>query len=387
MSQNIYCGRGRNVAYTDFMDLINESFGFHEPEQNFLYLLPKCYREEYRPQDSNYVVIDEDGALTTAVGAYDHELVVCGRRIPCRGIGNVGVHPDHRNKGYMKMAMDQSLADMIADGIALSTLGGRRQRYQYFGYDKAGPFYSFEVSSQNARHALKDYGQGYTVREITDPADPVIDEIMALNAAQPVNPVRPRDRYLDIANSWHARLLVIARSERFVGYCIGNHYSSVSELQIVRDEDIMDVLKALYDFYNGAYHIGLPPHQAAYIHALEPIAESLNLGIAMHFNILNYRLVTEAFLALKQTYTDLPDGEMTLLIHGYAGDERIRVAIQNGIPSAEYIPDTTPVDYELTHLEAIAFLFSPFSPVRDCASALARQWLPLPICMNRADEV
>lgn len=387
MKQALYCGRGKDVAYTDFMDLINLCFGFTDPAYQFLGLLPKCYREEYRPQDSNYVVIDEEGNLAAAVGAYDHELLVCGRPIPCRGIGNVGVHPDHRSRGYMKLAMDKSLEDMISDGIAISTLGGRRQRYQYFGYDKAGPFYTFDISAQNARHVLGGLTPAYTVRVVTNPADPVIRDISALNASRPVNSCRPLDTYLDIANSWHARLLAITEADRLVGYCIADGGTSISEFQIARDEDLLNTLKALYDFFGGGFSVSLPPHEHACIAKLASFSENARLGHAMHFNILNYRLVIDAFLALKLTYTDLPDGELSLLIHGYAGDERIRVSVKEGTSAVETIPDTAPVDYELSHLDAIAFLFSPFCAKREAASPLARLWFPLPICMTRADEV
>ena len=387
MKQALYCGRGTDVPYTDFMDLVNLSFGFTDPAHQIFELLPKYYREEYRPQDSNYVVIDEEGNLAAAVGAYDHELMVCGHRIPCRGIGNVGVHPDHRRKGYMKIAMNKALEDMIADGIAISTLGGRRQRYQYFGYDKAGPLYSFEISSQNVQHVLGNRTPNYTVQVVTDPTDPVLREISVLNHTRAVNPCRPLARYLDIANSWRARLLAIAEEDRLVGYCIVDGSNSLSEFQIARDEDLMDTLKALHDFFGGTYHIGLPPHEHTYIAALESLSENTQLNNAMHFNILNYRLVTEAFLALKLTYTNLPDGELSFLIHGYAGDERIRVTVKDGTPVVETIPDTIPVDYELSHLRAIAFLFAPFCCERDTACSLARLWFPLPICMARADEV
>ena len=388
MSQPIYCGRGTKVPYADFMDLINLAFGFTEPERQFYGLLPKCYREHFRPQDSNYVVIDENGALTTAVGAYDHELVVCGRRLPCRGIGNVGVHPDHRKKGYMQMAMNQALEDMVADGIALSTLGGRRQRYQYFGYDKAGPMRSFTISPQNNRHLFGDRATPFATREITDPADPAIDEILALNAAQPVMPVRQREQYLDIANSWKAKLLVFTLADRFVGYCVMDHWKSVSEIQVVHSEEFMDVMKSLYDYLGGEFSVNLVPYQTDYINILTPVAEGLSQGIAMHFNILNYRLVTEACLALKLTYTPLPDGELSFLIHGYAGDERILVTVKNGESSVTTLPESHPVDYELSHLQALAFLYSPFSVERDLTPNItAKLWFPLPICMFRADEV
>ena len=387
MKQEIFCGRGTGVPYADVMDLLNLSFNFTEPERQFFGLLPKCYREQYRPQNSNYVVVDEDGVLAAAVGAYDHELVVCGRRLPCRGIGNVAVHPDHRRKGYMKMAMNRSLEDMIKDGIALSTLGGRRQRYQFFGFDKAGPLYSFGISPQNIHHLFNDRASAFTVREVTDPADPVIDEIIALNQRQPVTPIRPRETYLDIANSWHATLLALADGARFVGYGIRVWGSTISEIQVARDEDFLECILALYGHLGGGFAVQIPAWQEGYAAALAPVAEDSSLTNAMYFNILNYRLVIEAFLALKLTYTTLPDGEITLLIHGYARDERIRVSVSGGEPAVEIIPDSVPVDCELSHLDAIAFLFAPVCPAREKAIDLARIWFPLPACMYRADEV
>lgn len=155
MEKQIYCGRGSHIPYADYMHLIDLTFGFETPETQFLGLLPKLYREERRPQDSNYVVT-EDGSLCAAVGAYDHGLTVCGDTLPCRGIGNVAVHPDYRSRGYMKMAMEAALDDMVRDGIALTSLGGRRQRYQYFSYDRCGPCLNFSFNRDNLRHVWGD---------------------------------------------------------------------------------------------------------------------------------------------------------------------------------------------------------------------------------------
>jgi hypothetical protein len=311
--------------------------------------------------------------------------MVCGYRIPCRGIGNVGVHPDHRKFGYMKEAMNQAMADMVTDGIALSTLGGRRQRYQYFGYDKAGPVYSFQISAENIRHTLKKESP-FTVTKITEPNDPVIQKIIDLNQSAPFVPVRPISIYLDIANSWKCDLLVFTEGERFVGYCIrGGNY--LSEIQVGRDEDLLGVLRALYDYLGENFNLTIPLYQASYASILAPFAESMSLNCAMHFNVLNFRLVTEAFLALKQTYMTIPNGQMKFLIHGFARDERISVSVQNGKPSVESISDSEPVDYEFSHLEAMEFLYSPICPARDLACDLAKLWFPVPIFMFRADEV
>lgn len=386
MKSEIFCGRATDFSYDAVMELLNLSFNFTEPESLFQGLLPKCYREDYRPQDSNYVVVDENGVMAAAVGAYDHELSVCSHILRCRGIGNVAVHPEHRKNGYMKMAMNRALRDMIADGVAISTLGGRRQRYQYFGYDKAGAVYNFSISEANIHHAFSGRKTGFKVREVTDPEDSVIDEIIALNKEHPVYPIRPRGRYLDIANTWHSSLIVAHKDGRFAGYFIIKG-KSVSEIQCVNVGDLTDMLLAVYAYVGEGFTVQIPYHQNSYAAQISPVAENASIGTAMHFNVLDYKTVIEAFLQLKQTYTELQDGEAAFLIHGYARDERIRITVCNGEVKTEIIPDCRPVDYELSHLGAMEFIFSPISPLRETSSALMRTWFPLPICMYRADEV
>ena len=389
MEKNVYCGRGNHIPYADYMDLINLTFGFTSPETQFLGLLPKLYREEYRPQDQNYVVT-EDGVLTAAVGAFDHEIIVCGRRLPCRGIGNVAVHPDHRSKGHMKLAMNKSLEDMIADGIVLSTLGGRRQRYQYFGFDKAGTLYRFSISRDNIRHTFGNFDAPYAIREVTDPADPVIGEIIQLTETSPYTPVRSPETYLDIAHTWKARLLVFAdpsEGDRFVGYCIMDGDNTLSEVRLTEDGDIMSLIRTVFAYLDGGFSVSLPAYQSKYVSALTPIAEGSAVHPSMMYNILNYAAAVEAFMALKLTYAPLPDGQVTLLIRGYAGDETIRITVEEGKHTVESLPAGTAADMELSHLQAIEVLFAPVSGIRETLSPLMRAWFPLPAWMYRADEV
>ena len=386
MSNNIYCERGSDFSFEAIMQLLNISFGFLTPETDLRGLLPKLYREELRPQDANYVVV-EDGEPVAAVGAYDHEIRVCGRTLPCRSVGNVAVHPNHRSKGYMKLAMNAALRDMIEDGIAISALGGRRQRYLYYGYDKAATSYKYTITRENIHHVFGDFSAPFSIREVNDRNDPVIEKIIALNDGLPFTPVRPREEYLYIANSWKAKLLVAEDGDNFVGYFILNGGRHATEVATVQNESFIPFIRSIYAFFGEDFSLTLFPYQMYYRMALTPFAEDMSVGFAMQFNILNYRSVAEAFLALKLTYTKLPDGEVKLLVHGYAGDERICIAVKNGEQSVTVIDDSVPVDYELSHAEAIEFLFSPISPRREAASELARLYFPLPLCMRMADEV
>ena len=389
MEKNIYCGRGNHIAHADFMELINICFNFTAPEQKFEGLLPKCYREEYRPQDQNYVVT-EDGILTCAVGAYDHKISVCGKTLLCRGIGNVGVHPDHRSKGYMKLAMKKALDDMIEDKIALSTLGGRRQRYQYFGYDSAGMKYNFSINRDNIRHVYGDFSSPYSVKLITDPADPLIDEILRITKNKHFIPIRSREEYLDIANSWKARLLTFsdtADGDRFVGYCIMDQNNSLSEVQCEKDGDFMNAIRSVFAYLDSGFSIAIPSYDTEYAKALSLVAEWHSVTSSMMYNVLDYAAVIDAFMALKLTYAKVPSGKITLKIHGYAKDETVCITVNNGEYTVESLDNTAETDLELSHFEATELLFCPVSPMRETMCPFVRTLFPLPIWMYRADEV
>jgi GNAT superfamily N-acetyltransferase len=388
MAPHIYCGRGDQLSHADLMDLINLCFNAQTPESALDGLLPKCYREHYRPQDQNYI-ITEDGTPVAAVGAYDHAINVCDRHIACRGIGNVAVHPDHRSKGYMKMAMNKALTDMVSDGIALSTLAGHRQRYQYFGYEKSGAQYCFNISPQNIHHLFKDTSCPYALKRITDPEDALIDEIIRITDKKPYFPVRPREKYLDIANTWKADLFVLTdiSDGNFIGYCIINKAGTITEIGAKSDEYLLGMLHSVFTYLNKSFVVNIPSYDIGSLSILVPIAEDHSLGVAMMYNVFDYKTVIDAFMALKLSYTALPEGELTLLIHGFAKDERLRITVKDGKHTLMSVCDAVDFDLELEHLQAIELLFGPISAFRERQNALIRCWFPLPLWMYSADEV
>ena len=78
MSNDIYFGRGTAEMFDDYMDFINYVFGFNGNSSDFKKLLPKLYKYDYMPAVSSYVAVD-NGKLKAAVGAFDHDISVCGK--------------------------------------------------------------------------------------------------------------------------------------------------------------------------------------------------------------------------------------------------------------------------------------------------------------------
>ena len=100
--------------------------------------------------------VREAGRIRAVVGSFPIEWQLGDTRLAMAGIGGVSSHPRRRGAGYMRQLMHHCVARMHDECKHLSWLGGQRQRYAYFGYEKCGIGHSFTVSKTNLRHAYGD---------------------------------------------------------------------------------------------------------------------------------------------------------------------------------------------------------------------------------------
>ena len=377
----VFRGKGSPEMREEYLDFINLVFGFNGHDSDFLKLLPKLYKAEYHPCEKNYIVT-EDGKLKAAIGAYDSILDVAGETLKMRGIGNVAVHPYCRSKGYMIDCMERALHDMVEDDCDLSMLGGQRQRYMYFSYDAGGPEYCFSINGTNIRHNFRDIPlPKMDFVKIRDEDTELLGKIIRLHNTRPLKTIREDSMFLDIARSWSSELYAILKEDgAFAGYFIGE----LKELTLVDNTDFNHVIRN-YVRQNGSINLGLPMWDRELIDAAFKICENVSADNSEHFTIFHYQKVVSAFLKFKASFESLADGECKLYIHGYAGDEKLRIAVKDNIPSVE--PFEGEADMELSHLDAFSLLFGICSVQRDRLSPAVRSWFPLPLYIDSADHV
>ena len=385
---SLYIGRGDPSMYEDYIDFINYVFGYYHRPHDFITLMPRRCRAEYDPCSQTYFVV-EDGKIKASVGAFDSEYDVCGERIKVRGIGNVSVHPYSQHKGYMIRLMNMIIEDMIKDGVDLSPLGGRRQRYGYFGYEQGCAGYSMTIDRDNFRYV---YGGGrdnlpfsfrLRAEKVESGDKDRLDYIWKMNESQPVHCLRDRESLYDWLREWTATPWVFTdETGALRGYAVGK----ISELILDDDSLTPDAVWAMLEA-TGSYSLDLniPLNKRAQREALMSAADGVSFHNGEMISVLNWKRVILAAMKLASTYQTLADGAFTVKIHGTAGDETLRIAVSGGVPSAmEY--DGEP-DAELDRLRAVSFFFGVYSPERDMMSAAVRSWLPLPVTLYSADSV
>jgi predicted N-acetyltransferase YhbS len=143
----------RNARLEEFeplMYLLNCCFGLS------LGAFERSYPNIYRPTPefcASAHVVEDGGEIVSHVGLYPLEIVTHGISIPMGGIGAVATHPKARGKGYMSELLYHVIDEMRARGYLLSWLGGDRQRYKTFGWERAGMTYELQFSRRSLDRA------------------------------------------------------------------------------------------------------------------------------------------------------------------------------------------------------------------------------------------
>ncbi|MCL2194451.1 MAG: GNAT family N-acetyltransferase [Oscillospiraceae bacterium] len=378
----------RPEEFAAIIDMLNVTF-FTEDDpaekRDFLRLLPKLYKEQYAPWDSNYCVF-EDGRPVAAVGMYVSELHVAGHTLKLGGIGNVGVAPNSQGKGYMKLAMDAAMQAMRNQGCQLGELGGDRHRYRYWGFEKGGVCVDAQFSMINVKHS---FGKGELAAEWS--ARPIapqdIPQVQALIEGEALHIKHDSAALHDVLSSWREQPWALWCGDKLAGR-FNRSWDDKQVLQVQLapwvdslEQPLRVILPLLPD--DASIEVKIPLWRRDLLALAAPVTENMSLLTAGQFNVLDWQACLTALLDLQAQCKTLLDGELTVRIAGYAADETLRVAVQNGVPSVT-TSDGAPAK-TMSHLDAMSYFLGLVCPARTCP--VAQNWFPLPMWLWSFDTV
>lgn len=388
MVNNLYYGRGKDEDNKKLIAFLDEVFFTDDPHgRDFLNLLPKCYKDRYRPAYNNFVVQDASGEFRSAIGNFYNDMMVGGELIKACCIGNVAVGKKYRSMGYMIELMELSVEDMARNGVDVAYLGGQRQRYGYFGFEVSGTTNRFNFSRSAYRHALKAIPCGLEVEKL-EPGDmESIAEIDRLYSKLPIRSNRKPEQYYDILCSWRDRPYILKKDGEFIGYYVFDYtFNNIVEFDVVDPKYFPNLVAAVMEHTEEKY-VGfiVAPFETEKQKFFTENADGFNTDCCEMILINNFEKVIRAYLKAKASYAKLCDGEFTILIHGIRGDEKLRIAVHNNEISVEKYDGET--DFELNHHEATRAFFSNLVSDRNAFPANVQQWLPLHVFLSSSDTM
>lgn len=348
------------------LDFINAVFSQAARPHDFAKLIPKVYAH---PGFSGlHAVAVEDGRIRGTIAMLPITVRAGDAALKCGYIGSVSVHPRFRGKGYMKELMRMQIEEARRQGFDFMSLGGQRQRYQYFGFVRYGDTIHFYLNQANARHALPKE----TPFRFAPAEERHAETIAALHQAQALYCERPR--LLDTLRTYGGVPYAILNGDAFSGYLVSMG-EQITELCLRNEADLPAVMSAWMREHKSS-EVLCGGERTERIRGLAAFAENYAISPSAMIKVLNWENLLRTLLRLRS----LADGERVIKIENVGA---FRLAVENG--QAVVVPSLSQPDYTWTETEASEALFSPLhaSLVPD---PLLRSWLPLTMDIPIPDQ-
>lgn len=370
----------RKDEHSALLSLIDTAFSFEQG--NFLRILPKLYREEYAPWESNLCVF-EDGVGAATVGAYYDTVTVGGEELSVCGIGNVGVHPNYRGRGYMIDIMTALCDEMVRRGADISLLGGDRFRYGHFGYDPASLNCIFEIG----RHSLAKQ-LGYSAAEVsavTDESDPHLAAMEELYRNGDFVYSRRGAQFFHALLSWKAQIFC---AEDGSAYCTLVNSKQIGEIRMndPTPEKLGTFLLGVMDkagVDNVVLTVGI--NDKGMRKSASAIADESALKDSERMLVFNWEKLIRACLTAEAKKVRFNDVSCVIRIRGARREETLAIEVKDGAVSVA-ATDSEP-DYDFTRMEAADVMLKSASPAREELPSNIRALFPLKFAISQADMV
>ena len=311
------------------IDFINMVFSCSHVPHDFKAFMPKVYADGQESPAEHALALDDSGRIVGAVGLLPGELRMAGEALRTGYIGSVSTHPYARGEGHMKRLMAMVLGRAAEAGMDLLMLGGKRQRYGYYGFTRGGACVRYEVNGANLRHAMADVDAAPFTFEPLDARKAWIDRAATLHGARPLRMARPRADYAAILRTEQASPHAVLKRGAFAGTLVASRdRGEVYECMLEDDADIRPALKAwmlregLREAQIPVAPLDLPLHRA-----LRPVAESWRLEDSTMLRVLNFPKALRGCLALRPP----ADGTLSMWIDG----EALTVRVLGGVVDVE----------------------------------------------------
>lgn len=359
------------------LDFINLVFSMAGRPHNFRKLLPRVYAyDDFRKL--HYVAV-RDGQVLATVALLPFELKHHAYGVLKGGyVGSVSVHPYYRSEGHMKALMNMLLEDARQEGYDFLALGGRRQRYGYFGFGKADPVLEYEVDAANVKHALRDTDDEGIDFITYDPEMTGIAEKIRNTYYAGENTCERGSRFNEYLYSWMTVPAVITDRGQYIGY-VCHRDEIVMELGLDDPDEIQKVIKAFVKRF-GSMRGQMSLYDSRLRNVFAEIAEDVSIRDMQMIRVLNWPKMLCALLAVREEVRKIPDGCYSFAVRD---EGSWCISVKNGVIN---VSENKENECDCLAPEKAADLFFSLSGAVECDDPWLKALLPLPFHMSRQDH-
>ena len=123
------------------------------PDYDFRRTIPKIYKTKI-DYSSIHHVVEKGNNFLSICGNLIRDIEIDGSVYKFSIVGTVSTIPSCQGSGFMKVLMHSVDNECKKEGVVFSLLTGERQRYNFFGFEKAGFEYTYSFNRYFLKHHL-----------------------------------------------------------------------------------------------------------------------------------------------------------------------------------------------------------------------------------------
>ncbi len=312
--------------HDELLHFLNTSFGSKEG-RTFDIVLPAMWRRDDAVMSRN-MAIRIDGKIAANIGVYPMKTTVLGKEITVATTGNVATAQEHRGLGLMKELMEAAEEEALRLNVDVSRLGGERQRYNRYGFERGGSDYVFTMKEKNVKAFYSDFcKQNITfIRVYADSASEIKIMQNIYNKAATFHVERgDLRRFYDVVSSWkNEPYLALDKDGEPVGYLAASpDGANLDEHFALDSEKEFSMLSSWFEYREL---VTLTFRSEAWCTELNKKALrycenwTVNNSPSL-YKPRNYVKFIDVMLSLKASYSIIPEGGFILGIEDYGNIE------------------------------------------------------------------
>lgn len=373
--------------YDELLEMLNYTFGNkYGRKMDFVAEQPKMWvrSDEYM---NKHIGVFEDGKLVSVLGIYPLPVKILGKDFLFMTTGNLATHPDYEGRGYFTKLFEMGMEELKKAGADVARLGGARQRYGRFGFSQCSSLYYFVLNEQNCKRGLAGYGEGVEIKKIERNDTEILKFCMDLCNSQKFYVERyPVANYRDVYTvmcSKESAPYVAIKDGKPIGYlCVYKDMAKLHEVRAISTDAYCDTLCAFRAFVGTQINVPVAPYNIPEFEIMSRVANEISVNSPSKFKIINFCGITDAFMKLKRTYANMPEGELIMDIEDYGKIRIYSDATDSGCEMTDKAADIT-VNKDMATRIIFGFEFALTNNLPD----FAKIWFPLPLSWDFMDYV
>lgn len=287
----------------DIIKVINTAF---KPERDYDFDIKEVQPKVYKTNNSKsckHTIIKENNKIICVGGNLSSQVVIDNKSYSFSIIGSIATLPDYQKQGYFKQLVNSMLQDNIKNKVVFSMLTGLRHRYNFFGFEKCGFRYYFDIDKNFCK-----YHKPTDDLQILDYEKSMLNDIYKIFQNKQNYILRKKTNFDLTLQTSYSNIYIFKLKENIIGYATFTPIKNrVNELCINDLSFLPDCIGLLFKkFAKQKITIVVSPFDKELVLELDKYAEDKISTEQLHFKVYDMIKFLDMVLRLNKKVKHLP---------------------------------------------------------------------------------